>query len=162
MRFAYPPYAIRQFNWVEAGRVDKALAPHPPTLAREGGCASLIHPAPSVNLIGLKRVGWIRRLRRIHQPFPGRWMRFAYPPCAIRQFNRVEAGRVDKALAPHPPTLAWEGGCASLIHPTPSVNLIGLKRVGWIRRLRRIHQPLPGKVDALCLSTLRHPPISSG
>ena len=26
------------------GRVDKALAPHPPVIAREGGCASLIHP----------------------------------------------------------------------------------------------------------------------
>ena len=48
MRFAYPPYSIRQLNRVEAGRVDKALAPHPPTIPEKVDAlrlSTLLHPS---------------------------------------------------------------------------------------------------------------------
>ncbi len=119
-------------------------------------------------LSGLRNVhvGWIRRLRRIHQ-----WRGAdagcgacrvlsglrdctcrvdkaftPHPPvarcrCRMRRLPRLirpteRTRRVDKAFTPHPPVRGADAGCGACR------VLSGLRNVhvGWIRRLRRIHQ----------------------
>ena len=117
----------------------------PPTCPFALGCQKILHlwrtrSGQGIKTARLKVVGDLHLEQVVVNPGEVQALRQHLGDQRLREVHNGEnavvlqptshdfTGRADKALAPHPPVIAREGGCASLIHPTTFVNSVWLKQ----------------------------------